>query len=253
MNWDQGQRGPGPAPQAARPDLRLKSTHRIEAVVRSVSGLRIGAQDTRLEIGTTDNTVLRNPLSGQPFIPGSSLKGKLRSEWERRLGKTSHDGKEPCNCAGADCFVCRLFGPHKKPNHTLGPTRVRVRDGIAVEQVDDAWVEARSPVTTYAKPENMIQRNVGVAGSPRDVEVVAAGTCWRLRIDFDVLRLDDAFQNAALGDLRGKAALQEAMLKALAFVIRTGIGAGLSKGYGELELVPGTLTCDGAPVDLPAP
>ena len=47
----------------------------------------IAASD--MEIGGVDNPVIRNPLNKQPYIPGSSLRGKMRSQLEKSLGSES--------------------------------------------------------------------------------------------------------------------------------------------------------------------
>ena len=51
----------------------------IAATLELVSGLRIGAGDSEMRIGGVDNTVIRHPHTQAPYIPGSSLKGKMRS------------------------------------------------------------------------------------------------------------------------------------------------------------------------------
>ena len=58
----------------------------IEATLEVLTGLRIGAGDNEMHIGGVDNTVIKHPLTGSPYIPGSSLKGKMRSLLEWRSG-----------------------------------------------------------------------------------------------------------------------------------------------------------------------
>ena len=58
----------------------------IQATLELVSGLRIGAGDSEMRIGGVDNTVIRHPHTQAPYIPGSSLKGKMRSLLEWRSG-----------------------------------------------------------------------------------------------------------------------------------------------------------------------
>ena len=54
--------------------------------IQAVTGLHIGGSDTGIEIGGVDKTVIRDPLSNRPYIPGSSLKGKVRSLLEKYRG-----------------------------------------------------------------------------------------------------------------------------------------------------------------------
>ena len=67
--------------------MKLKQIKQITGTLIIKTGLHIGAGDTEMRIGGTDNQVAKNPLDGQPYIPGSSLKGKIRSllEWHAGL------------------------------------------------------------------------------------------------------------------------------------------------------------------------
>lgn len=63
----------------------------IQATLELVSGLRIGAGDSEMRIGGVDNTVIRHPHTQSPYIPGSSLKGKMRSLLEWRSGAVKEE------------------------------------------------------------------------------------------------------------------------------------------------------------------
>src|SRR5262249_54211077 len=141
------------------------------------SGLRVGGSKEDVEIGGMDNPVIRHPLTKLPYIPGSSLKGKLRSLLEYAEGKVLTDGRgagEPCGCARDDCLVCRVFGPHKEPRHGLGPTRIIVRDALLTDKWKGELEKLREEGLLYVevKTENMIDRRTGVATNPRPVERV---------------------------------------------------------------------------------
>lgn len=56
----------------------------INVKIRSVTGLHIGGAEAELKIGGIDSFVIKDPL-GIPYIPGSSVKGKLRDILERRI------------------------------------------------------------------------------------------------------------------------------------------------------------------------
>ena len=93
--------------------MKLKKVIRIRSVLLAKTGLRIGMSRDQMAIGDLDNPVVRNPLTDEPYIPGSSLKGKLRYLLEWSLGgdyilkaKDKHvyaspDPKDP---------VARIFG-----------------------------------------------------------------------------------------------------------------------------------------------
>ena len=55
----------------------------LNGIINTVTGLHIGAGREAIEIGALDNPVLIEPLTKQPYIPGSSLKGKMRSLLEK--------------------------------------------------------------------------------------------------------------------------------------------------------------------------
>ena len=60
----------------------------IAGVISCRSGILVGGADDTLQIGGIDKNVIRNPLTGEPYIPGSSLKGKLRSITEKIVTDT---------------------------------------------------------------------------------------------------------------------------------------------------------------------
>jgi CRISPR-associated protein Csm3 len=64
--------------------MQLNAITTIEAKLELLTGLRIGAGDAEMHIGGVDNTVIKHPITQAPYIPGSSLKGKMRSllEWK---------------------------------------------------------------------------------------------------------------------------------------------------------------------------
>jgi CRISPR-associated protein Csm3 len=75
--------------------VRKTGYHEITGIIHCKSGLRVGGSDELLQIGGTDLTCIKHPVTRAPYIPGSSIKGKMRSELEQRLGKIGRDGK-PC-------------------------------------------------------------------------------------------------------------------------------------------------------------
>jgi CRISPR-associated protein Csm3 len=199
--------------------LKKLTYHEITGVIRCVSGLRIGGSDDLLQIGGADLTCIKHPVTLKPYLPGSSLKGKMRSELEQMLGNLN--GSEPCGCATAGCLVCRVFGPHKKTRHELGPSRVIVRDAQLLEGGE-----------TELKSENVIDRKTGTALHPRKIERVVAGSTFTLRIGIQEWDLD---RDIARAGKKGGEALVGFVLEGLKLVQRTGLGSGVSKGSGEIQ------------------
>jgi CRISPR-associated protein Csm3 len=208
--------------------------HEITGVIHCLSGLRVGGSDELLQIGGTDLTCIKHPVTLKPYIPGSSIKGKMRSEQEQRLGKFGGGGTEPCGCARADCLVCRVFGPHKKAKHDLGPTRIVVRDAACTKGGE-----------TELKSENVIDRKTGAAQHPRKVERVVAGSEFSLRIGIQVWDLDN---NTSYNGNSGANGLIEFVKDGLRALQQTGLGSGISKGSGEIEFHD--LKSNGAPFTL---
>lgn len=218
--------------------MKKTGQREITGTIHCISGIRIGGSNDTLQIGGTDLTCIKHPVTQQPYVPGSSLKGKLRSSLEARLGKFGgRDGNQPCGCAQRSCVVCRLFGPHQKPEHPLGPTRLVVRDAPLL-----------SGGEIELKTENLIDRRTGVARHPRTVERVAAGAKFHLKIGIQIWDLDEQDQPTTFEGKRGPEVLVEAVKLSLRELQRTGLGAGVSKGYGEIELLD--LKLDGQPFTL---
>jgi len=198
----------------------------IRGEIELLSGTRIGGSDDVLQIGGTDLTCIKDPVTGRPYIPGSSLKGKMRSSLEKTLGKMN--GREPCGCAEDDCPVCRVFGPHKKTNHELGPTRIIVRDAPLIS--DGFAIEN--------KTESVNRRDTGAAEHPRTVERVAPGAKFVLEIGIQEFDIDSDFRytDANNKPVTGAEALLEVVCHCLDLVEDTGVGAGTGKGYGQVKI-----------------
>ena len=74
--------------------MQLNRIRNIEARLRLVTGLHIGAGNDEMHIGGIDMPVVKHPLTGEPYIPGSSLKVKMRSLLEWRAGVDSGQWKD---------------------------------------------------------------------------------------------------------------------------------------------------------------
>jgi len=79
---------------------KIKSKLFITGKLHTLTGLHIGGNSGGLKIGGADSTVIRNPLNNQPYIPGSSLRGKMRALLERARGQeksrdTNKAGNQP--------------------------------------------------------------------------------------------------------------------------------------------------------------
>jgi CRISPR-associated protein Csm3 len=212
--------------------MRRTAIHTVEGTLECLTALHIGGSQDDLQIGGTDLPVIRHPVTLSPYIPGSSLKGKMRSELEKQLGKFGgRNGEEPCGCADTGCPVCRIFGPHKNTGSELGPTRLLVRD---------AHLTLGGEIEI--KTENVINRKTGAAEHPRKQERVAAGSKFHVEFKLQVYDLDENFKYR---DFAGDKALLAVVQEALKSVEQTGLGAGTSRGSGKVRFLD--LTLDGRP------
>jgi len=154
------------------------------------SGLHIGIASAAQGIGGIDSPVVKDPLSGQPYIPGSSLKGKLRSLFERRTMQEMAEGKIPNDpnflkgrrpprihiCTNESCRICRLFGsvvPGGEKGDNI-PSPLIVRD-LPLENDEQLKDKLFSPLKyTEWKSENALDR-ITAFSNPRDIERVPRG------------------------------------------------------------------------------
>ena len=206
--------------------MQRTTIHAITFIARCESGLHIGGSQDELVIGGADSPVIKSPDTGRPYVPGSSLKGKMRAELEKQLGRFGgRDNDKPCGCAQRDCPVCRVFGAHMNTRSKLGPSRIIVRDG-----------RLRGDWHIENKTENVIDRRTGAAQHPRSNERVVEGTEFDMQIVLQVFELDDSFEyvNAGKQSRRGADALQAVIADGLRFVQMTGLGGGTSRGSGAI-------------------
>ncbi len=206
--------------------MSSKLTHykTFRGTLTALTGLRIGGSKESIEVGGLENTIIRHPITDLPYIPGSSIKGKMRSLLEHRLGRISDKG-EPCGCG--NCMVCRVFGPHKNVRHQLGPTRILVRDAALTPDCErDLKLAQKERGLNFAevKTENLVNRNTGTAEHPRTQERVPAG----IQFDFEIaVRIFENDNEAEMVDFvkQGLTLLQQDYL-----------GSSGSRGYGKVQL-----------------
>jgi CRISPR-associated protein Csm3 len=192
----------------------------MEFEIELLDGMRIGGAGGGLEIGGVDPNLmaLKDPVSGEPYVPGSSLKGKLRSTLEREHG-LGHDGK-PCGCGERTCPVCPVFGAHM--NTRAGTSRLTVRDAHFTEEYGKIWKQ--NPLFEV-KTENIIDRNRGTAEHPRTQERVPAGAAFLAEMVLKVFEGDE--------DSKMVANLKNALAILQRF---ESLGAGGSRGSGRVAI-----------------
>lgn len=202
----------------------IKWTHVVEMKfeIELLDGMRIGGAGGGLEIGGIDPNLMavKDPLSGQPYVPGSSLKGKLRSTLEKEHG-LGHDGK-PCGCGLPTCPVCPVFGAHMNMGAKCGSSRLTIRDAHFTEGYATIWKQ--NPLFEV-KTENIINRDRGTAEHPRTQERVPAGAMFQAGMVLKVFDGDD--DKKMVADLKNALAILQRF---------DSLGAGGSRGSGHIAV-----------------
>jgi len=216
--------------------LHFQGKYVLAGRLRLVTGLHIGGREAEYEIGGQENPVVKDPLTGEPYIPGSSLKGKVRSllEWAYqarwnliRLRRNRDRWESEVQDTDADGTLTDLsivFGPWKvevKEEHPVGPTRVTFRDAFLTDESRRELERVIGGSLTEVKAENAIDRVISRA-NPRTMERVPAGTQFDIEILFDVY--EDADHQRLRYVLQGLRLLEDSAL-----------GGGGSRGSGRVR------------------
>ena len=203
---------------------KLIGKYFIKGEILVKTGLHVGGSKTALDIGGIDTNVIKT-ANGVPYIPGSSLKGKLRSMLAREEG--SEDVK-------ADSKGIReIFGFPPKQKDAGGneikaeQTRLIVRDAFLKnwEEMLNKKGEFKDLELDYTegKWENSINRTTGTAGSPRQIERVPPGAIFKFELIYDVY--DDDKKDDHLEEIK----------KAMRLLQDDYLGGSGSRGYGQIE------------------
>jgi len=194
-------------------NLNFQGTYVIKAKLKCLTGLHIGGSKESFEIGGIDNPVIKTSTSiklpdreikeGMPYIPGSSLKGKMRSllEWQYGLvsGKPNNKGEIEADVRsigedGKPVDVAIVFGirtAEETKKAGAGPVRIKVYDAYPTNETMKKWEdELGAGLYTEIKTENAIDR-ITSAANPRQQERVPAGSEFEVEIVYEVFEDED--------------------------------------------------------------
>lgn len=170
------------------PSIQLQGKIFLQGAINALTGLHIGGNSGELDIGGIDNPIIRSAFNRQPYIPGSSLRGKMRGLLDRHLEKQlnqpiSRDVRIHA-CKTQDeydkCEVCQVFGvaPQGELRGKTMPTRLIVRDTFLTPE-SLASLDRADTDTDYTeiKTEVAIDR-ITSAATPRQQERVPAGAIF---------------------------------------------------------------------------
>ncbi|MBW1716235.1 MAG: type III-A CRISPR-associated RAMP protein Csm3 [Deltaproteobacteria bacterium] len=236
--------------------VKLQKKVFISGTIQAVTGLSVGGSSIGLEIGGADKVVVRNAITNQPYIPGSSLKGKMRSLLEKFEGnmsitvkKTNKAGqileekkfnslKEvpegylnksgdvdkiaieamPCKCGA--CIICQVFGVSAEEEGM--PARLIVRDSDLINHEELEKSKNTDMPYTEVKTEVVIDR-ITAAATPRQFERVPAGAVFGLNLVCNIYEGDD--ENGILNKV----------FEGLRLVQDDYLGGSGTRGYGQVK------------------
>ncbi len=220
--------------------MKLTKIKEIKGTIELKTGLHIGAGDMEMRIGGIDNAVIKHPHTQEPYIPGSSIKGKVRALLETRSGLMEYTKGAPVRLENLDnkdkplkgalekeCRrILKLFGggadeSKERLAQKIGPTRVSFADC----PLDREWLENTRQdhlPLVEVKSENAINRIKGVAENPRFTERVPAGAKFRFTITLKEMAGD-------AGD-----GLEKLLLEGLRLLELDALGGSGSRGYGRI-------------------
>lgn len=213
--------------------VKIVKKIQIQGIIRALTGLHIGGSNLSINIGGTDAVVIRNPFNNQPYIPGSSLKGKMRSLTERLMGAFGDaQDKNIIHAPFLDIsnptygFIPKLYGtmPEKMGVKKDEPTsRIIVRDCALTKESAGklAALQTTDMPFTEIKTEVVIDRITAMA-TPRQLERVPAGA------EFDFRMILNIYENDSESEYLNKIFL------ALALVESDFIGGKGTRGSGEV-------------------
>jgi CRISPR-associated protein Csm3 len=227
----------------AQTQLRFVGKLILEGDLECQTGLHIGAGKGSLEIGGADNPVVKDAF-GLPYIPGSSLRGKLRALLEQSSGMavpselvylSKRKGQEVRihQSDRPDDEICLLFGRNPgRMDRVSGealessaatPARLTVYDAPLIpESITPQMRENLDDELTEVKSENAIDRITSQA-NPRTLERVPAGARFHFRMIMDVLCNEDR-------------ELVPRLVEALRLLEDDSLGGGGSRGNGRVHL-----------------
>lgn len=197
---------------------KLVKKIKINTTIELITGLHIGGSGDNVEIGGIDNPVIKIATKdNQPYIPGSSLKGKMRCLLEQIAGNPK---------VGGDPEIDNLFGASDAKNPS--PSKIIARDAFLTKQSADSLRNCDNLDMPYTegKWENVIDRVKGTAEHPRQSERIPAGVFFD--VEFILNIWDDDNENKMM-------ALFEKGIRAIENDYLGGSG---SRGYGQIKFGP---------------
>lgn len=214
--------------------LMFKENYVIQGEIVCETGLHIGGAKESIEIGGIDNIVMRDSISKMPYIPGSSIKGKIRSLMELNNPQASSNiiKNKGNTCKCGSCLPCQIFGnaaDEVNEGQLKGPTRIIVRDCFPTPATLEKWTEAEEVVGgAELKYENTLNRITSEA-KPRNQERVPKDSSFGFEIIFS------SFEDDNPENLQG-------VFESMMLLEDNYLGGSGTRGYGKIKFQNITLT-----------
>lgn len=206
--------------------MKLQEKIAITGTITAITGLHIGGSKSSIEIGGMDNIVIKTP-NGVPFIPGSSLKGKLRSLLVKKNSNSKNEHEDPID-------IQKLFGYQGRNKDEANNiqekepqiSRLIFRDAYLNEEQFEKTFKGATLSTEFTeeKYENVIDRKSGKAQHPRQMERVPVGAIFDFEIIMDVYEGDD------------KEEMIELLKQAFSLLEDDYLGGNGTRGYGKVKI-----------------
>ncbi|WP_314024240.1 type III-A CRISPR-associated RAMP protein Csm3 [Filifactor alocis] len=191
----------------------------ITGIIQAETGIHIGGNSQFAAIGAVDSPVIRDVYTDYPMIPGSSLKGKMRTllakQYNKGLEKPEHD----------DDRILRLFGSAEKGKIQF--SRLIFSDMI---MVNAKKLQEQGISTTEIKFENTINRLTAVA-MPRQIERAVRGSEYELHLIYNLEKEEEFEEDMKL------------LRHAMTLLTYDYIGGHGSRGYGKISFKNLDLNC----------
>ena len=201
--------------------MKLKRKIIIKADLKVLTGMHIGGSNAYSAIGTPDSPVIRSALDGRPIVPGSSLKGKLRTLLASVIDKDDQY-EDPSK---DDDRIKRLFG--------ASASKDSENTELSKLQFADAYVKTNQKELTEIKFENTIPRG-NCTANPRQIERVVPGVVFETVIVYQETNPEETEE-----DLKNLA-------KGMRLLQYDYLGGHGTRGYGRVSFKNISVECLGS-------
>lgn len=238
----------------------------IRGKIEALTGLHIGGSNEKMQIGGVDLVVIRNPRNNHPYLPGSSIKGKMRHLLEYITGAVNNPFQGQLGNVSIDKDIVRIFGigaevtemahdsksladerskAEREKNADkvvsldyirdhlkgIGLPRLIVRDALPDQWTIDMWNNLGSDANmTEFKAENTIDRLTSAA-NPRFIERVVEGS----KFDFEIVYSAYGQETMTEEDRERITTDVSHILAGLRLMEGSALGKAGTRGYGRVR------------------